>query len=398
MRIVHVTTFLHPERFGGAERIVRSLARAQAAAGHDVAIVTSSSASGASPETPATEDGVRVFRYALPPRARGARFLLAVRRGTKAALARLGPSPEGVLHAHQLASAAPALASPGGRRTVFSFYAPYAEERAAERGRTRAPLERLAQRGAAHLDRACLRSARVVHVLSRAAAAQAARLAPGVADRLRTVPPGVDRAFSPPSDGRRPGSAPDGEGGGGPVRLVTVRRLVRRMGLTDLLAAVARLRAAGTDVRLEVVGAGPEEERLRRLVVELHLEGAVRLAGALDDRALVERYRAADLFVLPSTSLEGFGMATLEALACGVPVVGTTVGATPELLRRWLPAAPCVPPGAETLAAGIGEALVRLPALRRDALAAAGAIAVDASWEAAADRMVRLYRAGGGSG
>ncbi len=394
MRIVHVTTFLHPERFGGAERIVRSLARAQAAAGHEVTIVTSS-ASGAAPGTPAAEDGVRVLRYALPPRARGARFLLAVRRGTKAALARLGPAPGDVLHAHQLASAAPALAAPGGRRTVFSFYAPYAEERAAERGRVRAPLERLAQRGAAHLDRACLRSADVVHVLSDAAAAQVARLAPGVADRLRIVPPGVDRAFSPLPDPLRPAAGTDGAVRGRPVRLVTVRRLVRRMGLSDLLAALARVRAAGTDARLEVVGVGPEEERLRRLVVEHRLEEVVRWAGGVDDRALVETVRAADLFVLPTTSLEGFGMATLEALACGVPVVGTTVGATPELLRRWLPAAPCVPPGAESLAAGIDEALARLPALRRDARAAADAIAADASWDAAAARVVRLYDASG---
>ena len=44
------------------------------------------------------------------------------------------------------------------------------------------------------------------------------------------------------------------------------------------------------------------------------------------------QFAAADLFVLPTLAYEGFGMATLEALACGTPVVGTPVGATPEIL------------------------------------------------------------------
>ena len=43
-------------------------------------------------------------------------------------------------------------------------------------------------------------------------------------------------------------------------------------------------------------------------------------------------YRAADLFVLPTRALEGFGLVTVEALACGCPVVGTPIGATPEIL------------------------------------------------------------------
>jgi glycosyltransferase involved in cell wall biosynthesis len=47
---------------------------------------------------------------------------------------------------------------------------------------------------------------------------------------------------------------------------------------------------------------------------------------------LADWYRAADLFVLPTTAYEGFGMATVEALASGTPAVGTAIGATPEVL------------------------------------------------------------------
>jgi glycosyltransferase involved in cell wall biosynthesis len=63
----------------------------------------------------------------------------------------------------------------------------------------------------------------------------------------------------------------------------------------------------------------------------------VQLLGLVPDDELRDWYRAADIFVLPTVELEGFGMVTIEALACGTPVVGTPVGATPELLTRLDP-------------------------------------------------------------
>ncbi len=66
-------------------------------------------------------------------------------------------------------------------------------------------------------------------------------------------------------------------------------------------------------------------------VARLGLGDAVTLTGRIDDNALVRHYQAADLFALPTQAYEGFGMVTLEALACGTPVVGTPVGATPEI-------------------------------------------------------------------
>jgi glycosyltransferase involved in cell wall biosynthesis len=59
------------------------------------------------------------------------------------------------------------------------------------------------------------------------------------------------------------------------------------------------------------------------------------MAGFIPEEALARCYQAADLFVLPSVDLEGFGMVTLEALACGLPVLGTPVGGTREILTRW---------------------------------------------------------------
>ena len=79
------------------------------------------------------------------------------------------------------------------------------------------------------------------------------------------------------------------------------------------------------------------EEELRRFVAAEGLADNVTFVGFVDDSDLVRYYQAADLFVLPSLAFEGFGMVTLEALACGTPAVGTPIGATPEILDRLAP-------------------------------------------------------------
>jgi glycosyltransferase involved in cell wall biosynthesis len=113
--------------------------------------------------------------------------------------------------------------------------------------------------------------------------------------------------------------------------LVTVRRAEPRMGIEQLLQAVRIL--ATEDVYLAIVGGGLLTDELRRLSSELGVDGRVFFAGRVAEEELPDWYRAADLFVLPTIAYEGFGMVTAEALASGTPVVGTPVGATPELLE-----------------------------------------------------------------
>jgi glycosyltransferase involved in cell wall biosynthesis len=147
--------------------------------------------------------------------------------------------------------------------------------------------------------------------------------------KIRTVSGGVEtRSFSP-GDGMsaarlRLGLDPRAR------LLVTVRRAEPRMGLEQLLHA---LRLLPDDINLAVVGGGLLTSELRRLSSELEIEDRVRFAGRVAEEELLDWYRAADLFVLPTVAYEGFGMATVEALASGTPVVGTPAGATPELLE-----------------------------------------------------------------
>ena len=119
--------------------------------------------------------------------------------------------------------------------------------------------------------------------------------------------------------------------------LLTVRNLVPRMGLEDLLFAVRQAVERVPDVYLVLGGEGPLKNSLTSLSRELQLQDHVKFVGFIPDMELPEYYRMADLFVLPTLELEGFGLVTLEALASGVPVLGTPVGGTVEILGKLDP-------------------------------------------------------------
>lgn len=86
------------------------------------------------------------------------------------------------------------------------------------------------------------------------------------------------------------------------------------------------------EVLLLIGGRGSRRRELESLSAGLGLKGHVRFLGLIPEAALPLYYQTADLFVLPTRELEGFGLVTVEALACGTPVLGTPVGATPEIL------------------------------------------------------------------
>lgn len=150
----------------------------------------------------------------------------------------------------------------------------------------------------------------------------ARRTDPGL--RYSVVHGGVDLArFRPRMALRR---IPDGV-----VRCLAVARLVERNGLDDLIDALALLERGR--YQLEIVGTGPHEPALRERVRRLGLEGQVRFTGWLEHAEVARRHRAADLFTLVPR-VESFGNAFIEALASGLPIVGSTAGGVPELLEH----------------------------------------------------------------
>jgi glycosyltransferase involved in cell wall biosynthesis len=117
----------------------------------------------------------------------------------------------------------------------------------------------------------------------------------------------------------------------GVIRCLAVGRLVERNGVDDLIEALALLDR--DRYQLEIVGTGPHEDALRERVRRLGLERQVRFTGWLDPIQVARRYRESDLFTLVPR-VESFGNSFLEALASGLPIVGTNVDAIPELVEH----------------------------------------------------------------
>ncbi|MBE9007083.1 glycosyltransferase family 4 protein [Fortiea sp. LEGE XX443] len=119
--------------------------------------------------------------------------------------------------------------------------------------------------------------------------------------------------------------------------LFTSRRLVSRMGIDKLLQALAIIKPKINDVWLAIAGRGYMQDLLQQQAKELGLEDRVKFLGFLPDEQLPIAYQAADLTVMPSQSFEGFGLAIVESLACGTPVLCTPVGGMPEILTQFSP-------------------------------------------------------------
>lgn len=165
------------------------------------------------------------------------------------------------------------------------------------------------------------RRADAVVALSAALREQAKRTLPGRA--MEVIPNGVDATrFTPGIANGRPSAAM--------VRLLTVARLIRRKGLDDLLRAMALLN--DEPAHLTIQGSGADGAQLEKLAVSLGVQDRVSFSGFRVRERLPEIYQAADIFVMPSLS-ESFGLAVIEAMACGLPVVISQVGGMIEYVE-----------------------------------------------------------------
>ncbi|MBD2603686.1 glycosyltransferase family 4 protein [Scytonema hofmannii FACHB-248] len=156
------------------------------------------------------------------------------------------------------------------------------------------------------------------------------------AEKINIIPGGVDinrfQVNLSPQDARNKLDWPQDR----PI-IFTSRRLVNRVGLDKLLIAIATIKPRIPDVWLAIGGRGLLEAALKQQTAELGLNDHVKFLGFLPDDQLPIAYQAADLSVMPSQSFEGFGLAIVESLACGTPVVCTPVGGMPEILEPFSP-------------------------------------------------------------
>jgi glycosyltransferase involved in cell wall biosynthesis len=329
-----------PERKGGAETVFHALYQHLPAQGFAVRGLVPGSA-GIAGETGGRMRGVAVEGVPLPRRA------LALRAATRALLQ--GAAPD-LLAAHFALYTLPVLDLLRRVPMVLHFHGPWAEESRLEGGHALAvAAKRLAERLVyARAGRAIVLSAAFGTILTERYGVPA--------DRLRLVPGGVDCDRFGLAPGRPEARAMLGWPADRPI-LLAVRRLVRRMGLDRLIDAVALLRRRHPDLLLLIAGTGPERAALEARVAAAGLADAVRFLGFVPDAVLPLAYRAADLGVVPSQALEGFGLIAVESLASGTPVAVTRVGGLPEIVAPLSPG--LVLPGlaAAEIAEGLGALL-----------------------------------------
>ncbi len=322
---------------GGAERVLREQALGLQKRGHHVSAVVREPAGD--PRAKVSIDGLWEYRYPVSRRSGPSFVLSSLLRSTRAFDEVRAPDrPDAVVIHQSMAGLGPLLsrrcAADGWVYVCHSLaheeYLSRTAPAATSLGRARRALNVAARLWS---ERFVLRRCARVVVLSEFTKRRVLS-AHGIPDRmLRIIPGGADpvRFHVPhdPAETRRRLKLPLDK-----VILVAVRNLVPRMGLDNLVGAMALLGDEVRDLLLLIGGEGPLRPSLERLIHDRDLTDRVRLLGFVADEELPAYYQAADLVLMPTLELEGFGLVTVEALACGTPVLGTPVGAIPEVLAR----------------------------------------------------------------
>lgn len=378
LRILIVAHYWSPHR-GGVETVAREQALRLSQRGHQVSVLTSR----LSGEPSCTQDaGILVHRVAATNvlEGRGIPYPLFSPR-LWAVLRRLVPAHDLVLaHSHTfVSSVAGALAARRyNRPLVVLQHNPFIRYR---------PPWNVVEHGAdLMLGRFTLRSADRLLAVSEHTARYVERLAPG--RQVDVLPNGVDtQRFTPVhSDHERAAIRARFGVPRDAFVLLSVRRLVFRNGLDTLLEACVRLNRRQNLV-VVIGGGGPERPRLERFM-QRHGLANVRLLGFVPDELLPDLYRAADAFVLPTRTGEGFGLVLLEAFASGIPAIATRGGAQEEVVddgRTGL----LVSPGSSREVAGAIAALHDGPQLVAQMGQAARRKAGEMDWDVNVARLER---------
>lgn len=340
MRALELGSVWPSEHGGGADRVFADLTRTLPSAGIAVEALFAGAADDAPP------DGARLTSFA-PVDAGTHRRWWGARRAMATCAAR---GDVDVVASHFALYASAALGWLRHVPHVVHFHGPWADESRQEGAGAAAVAAKRA------IERAVYHTADRLIVLSEAFAALLRDDYGVPAERIRVVPGAVDverfRARMTRAEARARLGWPDD----GPVS-VTVRRLVRRTGVDRLIEALPMVLATHPQARLVIGGTGPQRDALVDLVRFLGLEERVTFLGYVPDADLPLVYRAADLNVLPTVALEGFGLTAIEALAAGTPSMVTPVDGLPDVVAPLAPGLVLDSPSAADIANGIAAAL-----------------------------------------
>ena len=148
-------------------------------------------------------------------------------------------------------------------------------------------------------------------------------------DKFEIIPFGVDTRFFQPENLLKDKEI---------FQILSIGYLIERKGFEYLITAVEEVLKVHNNVKLKIVGSGPLEVRIKKLIKELGLEETIEIIGNVSDEKLLEIYNLSDLFVLPSIvdsqgNTEGLGVVLLEAMACKLPVIASNIGGIPDIIH-----------------------------------------------------------------
>jgi rhamnosyl/mannosyltransferase len=338
MRIVHLFKDYYPPVRGGVEITASRMARGAARAGAEVTVITS--ASGSPLDRVELVDGVRVIRCAEVARIASTPIcptMPARLASVRADIVHLHyPSPPGEIST---------LLAGRGRHVVITYHTDVVRQ---------VRLMRLYRPFAeAILDRA-----EVLMPTSKQYVEFSEFLRPR-RDRCRVVPLGIDLEPFESLSSRSAAAARLHERHGSPLVLF-VGRFRYYKGIDVLIRAMVTVSA-----RLVLIGGGPEQAALRSLVGDLGLDERVSFVRDADSESLLDYYAAADVCVLPSImSGEAFGLALVEGLAAGRPLVSTELGTGTSFVNAHEETGLVVPPRDPVALAAALTRLVGDPELR----------------------------------
>lgn len=149
-------------------------------------------------------------------------------------------------------------------------------------------------------------------------------------ERLEVIPFGVDTDFFKPLNLDRDENI---------FQILSVGYLIERKGFEYLIKAMKEVLTKHENVQLKIVGSGPLENKLNNIITDMDLNEKVEILKNVSDEDLLKLYNLSDLFVLPSVvdsqgNTEGLGVVLLEAMACGLPVIGSDVGGIPDIIEE----------------------------------------------------------------
>jgi glycosyltransferase involved in cell wall biosynthesis len=170
---------------------------------------------------------------------------------------------------------------------------------------------------------------------------------------------------------------------------LTVRRLFYRNGLDTLLDSATRVRGLA-GMHVVIGGTGPEHAEIKQRITRDGLTN-VHLVGYIPDADLPDYYRAADVFILPTRTAEGFGLVLMEAAASGVASIATDSGAPREVVEDGVTGL-LVPPGAPDALASAITKLYRSPELLAEMSRAALARSASFTWDRSIDTLERVLK------